>query len=99
VGTLDAMVALVERQPERFLGVVWEALEAVRDDGRPDHDTRLRALMTALDRAYGKPKQAVDVDHTSGGKTLDQLFAPTPLAQTNTLLPAGDEPAGWEGTA
>jgi hypothetical protein len=91
------MVALVERQPEKFLGIVWDALEAQRDDGSPDHDTRLKALSTAFDRAFGKPKQAVDVDHTSGGQSLAELFAATPLGQSHSELPV-DEPEGWEGT-
>jgi hypothetical protein len=92
-GTHDVLVELVERQVERILAPFVAALES------DDLDVAMRGGRELMDRAWGKPKQAVDVDHTSGGKTLDQLFAPTPLAQTNTLLPAGDEPAGWEGTA
>jgi hypothetical protein len=89
----EVLAELVERQVERILAPFVAALES------DDLDVAMRGGRELMDRAWGKPKQAVDVDHTSGGKTLDQLFAPTPLAQTNTLLPAGDEPASWEGSA
>jgi hypothetical protein len=91
-GAHQVLCELVERQVERILAPFVAALES------DDLDVAMRGGRELMDRAWGKPKQAVDVDHTSGGKTLDQLFAPTPLAQTNTLLPAGDEPAAWEGT-
>jgi hypothetical protein len=46
-----------------------------------------------MDRAWGKPKQAVDMQHDVG-ETLAELLAPTPLEATHTRLPE----TGWEGT-
>jgi hypothetical protein len=82
---------MVERQIEKIAGTYFEALDA------EEFGVRMQAARELLDRAYGKPKQAVDVDHTSGGQSLAELFAATPLGQSHSELPV-DEPEGWEGT-
>jgi hypothetical protein len=81
----DVLVELVERQVEKVLAPFVAALEG------EDLDLAMRSGRELMDRAWGKPKQAVDVDHTSGGQSLSELFAATPLGQAQSELPVDEE--------
>jgi hypothetical protein len=70
---------------EKIVGVYLDGLDA------SEHAVRMQAARELMDRAWGKPKQAVDVDHTSGGQTLSELFAPTPLGQSHSELPVDED--------
>lgn len=71
---------LVERQVEKVLAPFIAALDS------DDLDLAMRAGRELMDRSWGKPKQAVDMQHDVG-ETLAELLAPTPLEATHTRLP------------
>jgi hypothetical protein len=75
---------MVERQIEKIAGVYFDSLDA------DEYAVRMQAARELLDRAYGKPKQAVDVQHDVG-ETLAELLAPTPLEATHTRLEEGTD--------
>lgn len=87
---------MVERELEVWLApyreAVTSAVLSATYEGQviasdvPDVGARISAVEKVLNRVYGMPKQAVDVDHTSGGQSLAELFAPTPLGQAHTEL-------------
>jgi truncated hemoglobin YjbI len=86
-GAHDVLRELVERQVEKVLAPFIAALDS------DDLDLAMRAGRELMDRSWGKPKQAVDMQHDVG-ETLAELLAPTPLEATHTRLPE----TGWEGT-
>lgn len=74
---IEAMARLIEEEAEEWLAVLTAARDADRGvvvgNGPtaelveiPDHDVRLKALTTLLDRVVGRPKQAVEHTGTEG---------------------------------
>jgi hypothetical protein len=47
----------IEADIERLLAPYPDALVAVRGEGEPDHNTRMRAAREVFDRVYGKPRK------------------------------------------
>jgi hypothetical protein len=75
----EVLLQRIEENIDFVIGPMFEALVAerglalqVKGGGMevgyvPDHETRLRAARDLLDRAYGRPRQAVEVTGEDGG--------------------------------
>ena len=55
LASIERVLALLGPHPAAYL----EALDALDDDGNPDHATRLRAATALAAEAFGKPQQAI----------------------------------------
>lgn len=78
------LVELVERQVEKVLSPFLAALES------DDLDLAMRGGRELMDRAWGKPRQAVD-QTIEAGDSLAALLAPRPLESTDTKLGEGTD--------
>jgi hypothetical protein len=78
----EVLLQRIEEDIDMVIGPMFDALVAdrglalnVRGGGMeigyiPDHETRLRAARDLLDRAYGRPRQALEVTGEDGGPVL-----------------------------
>jgi hypothetical protein len=62
----DVMLERIERELDAVLAAPFEALRAVKDDGRPDYAMRLRGFEVIRDTAFGKPRQATELSAPVG---------------------------------
>lgn len=63
--------ALPEDLKEAFREVSWDALDVLKKilkDEDAKHSDRIKCAEIILDRGYGKPVQAVDLEHSAGGE-------------------------------
>lgn len=74
---VDVIRERIERDLDKWLKPLEDSLEAgravvvgtgpkARLEMVPDYAVRLRAVADALDRAYGRPAQSHEVEHTPG---------------------------------
>jgi hypothetical protein len=89
---VDLLRERIEKDIDRYLAPIEEALEAtsgvVVGNGRdahvevlPDYGTRLKAAAMALDRVYGRPRQAMEVTGADGGPVASSLVLDPKLAE------------------